>query len=156
MPMRLAEQVQDQESIIGIFRPPPPVRFGRRRSDKVPWAGVVILLIATVGLFFAKSVVPAIIGPKIPFELQASDVAGKMHIQWNGAADMVAKADSATLVIRDGKKDYSYPVTRDVLANGSLDYSRRTDEVEATLVLTKDGREIERRIVRSISAPAAH
>ena len=153
MPMSVLDQVRERESIIGILRPPPVVRYGRRRSDKVPWAGVVILLVAILLMFFGRALVPVLFGPSVPFELQASDASGQMHIRWNAQADGVVRADRAVLEVKDGKQDLQYPVSRTMLANGGLDYTRKTDDVVASLVLYKDGREIERRIVRSISAP---
>jgi hypothetical protein len=160
LPMSVLDIVHYHRSAIGVSSAPTlssePVRYGRRRSDKIPWAGVLVLLAATLFVFFGKSAVPALFGTAaIPFELQATDVGGQMRIRWNGQADDVAHAESATLEIADGKQQYLYPVSRDVLASGALDYTRRTDDVVASLVLHRNGRESERRIVRSISAPSA-
>jgi hypothetical protein len=158
--MSVLDTVQDHHSAIGISTAPTlspaPVTYGRRRSDKIPWAGVLVLLGATIFVFFGKSALPALFGTAaIPFELQATDIGGQMRIRWNAQADDVARAESATLEIADGKQQYLYPVSRDVLASGALDYTRRTDDLVASLVLHRNGRESERRIVRSISAPTA-
>jgi hypothetical protein len=158
--MSALDIAQDHGSAIGISTAPTlsplPVTYGWRRSDKIPWVGVLVLLAATLFVFFGKSAVPALFGTAaIPFELQATDVGGQMRIRWNGQADDVAHAESATLEIADGNQQYLYPVSRDVLATGALDYSRRTDDLVASLVLHRNGRESERRIVRSVSAPSA-
>jgi hypothetical protein len=154
--MSQLETRRDEQSIIGISRPSPapePRRYGRRRSDKIPWAGVVVLVTATLLLFFGKAAILMLFGPTVPFELQASDVGGQLHIRWNGQADDIVRAESAILEVTDGKQQYQYPVSTGVLASGTLDYTRKTDDVAATLVLFKNGHETERRIVRSISAP---
>jgi hypothetical protein len=153
----IAEAVQEDTSIIGIGRPePPPLGgqpYGRRKSDKIPWAGALLLSIGILLMFFGKTLVPTLFGTAVPFELSATDVKGQMHIRWNGQADDVTKAENAILEVTDGKQQYIYPVSHEVLESGTLDYTRRTDDVVATLVLHKNGHETERRIVRSISAP---
>jgi hypothetical protein len=157
LPMSVLGAVHDDKSIIGISRPTPePVSYGKRRSDKIPWAGAAVLLAAILLVFFGKSAMPALFGTPVPFELQATDVNGQMKIRWNGQADAVTNAETASLEIKDGGQEYQYPVSRDVLAAGALDYTRRTGDVVASLVLQKGGRETERRLIRSISPPSSH
>jgi hypothetical protein len=123
------------------------------RADRVPWAGAIVLLVATIAIFFGKGMVPALSGIVVPFELQATDVGGQMHIRWNARADDVGRAEHAVFEVADGKQQYRFPVSRAVLSLGAIEYTRKSDDVAATLVLYKDGRETERRTVRSVSAP---
>ncbi len=126
------------------------------RADRVPWVGAIVLLVATLSILFGKGMVPPLSGTLVPFEIQATDVGGQMHIRWNGRADDVALAEHGVLEVADGKKEYHFPVSRGVLSSGAMEYIRRSDDVAATLVLYKDGRETERRTVRSVSAPGNH
>ncbi len=159
--MSVMEIVTDRESITGtssrILDPPlPSVPYGRRRSDKIPWAGVTILFIATLLLLFGKSAIPALSGTVIPFELQSTDVGGQMRIRWNRNSDEVVQADSASLEVVDGTSQNRFPLSRATLLSGALDYSRQSGDAIATLILYKNGQESTRRIVRSIGAPVAH
>lgn len=122
------------------------------RADRVAWVGAVVLLVATLFILFGKGMFPSLSGTVVPFELQATDVGGQMHIRWNPRADDVARAEHAVFEVADGKKQYRFPVSRAVLASGTMEYTRKSDDVAATLVLYKDGRETERRTVRSVSA----
>ena len=123
------------------------------RANRVPWVGAIVLLVATLSILFGKGIIPPLSGVLVPFEIQATDVGGQMHIRWNGRADDVARAENAIFEVADGKKEYRFPVSRGVLSSGALEYVRRSDDVAATLILYKDGRETERRTVRSVSAP---
>ena len=123
------------------------------RADRVPWAGAIVLLVATLSILFGKGMVPPLPNTLVPFEIQATDVGGQMHIRWNARADDIARAEHAVFEVADGKKEYRFPVSRGVLSSGAMEYIRRSDDVAATLVLYKDGRETERRTVRSVSAP---
>ena len=123
------------------------------RADRVPWVGAIVLLVATLSILFGKGLVPPLSGPVVPFEIQATDVGGQMHIRWNARADDVARAENAALEVADGKKEYRFPVSRGVLSSGAIEYIRKADDVAATLVLYKDGRETGRRTVRSVSVP---
>ncbi len=125
---------------------------GISRSDRAPWAGAVVLLAATLSMVFGRGIVAPASGIVVPFELMATDVEGQMHIHWNGKADGVAQAERGEFEVGDGNKQARFPVSRGVLASGAIEYTRRTDDVAATLVLYKDGRETERRTVRSVSA----
>ena len=123
------------------------------RADRVPWVGAIVLLMATLSILFGKGMVSPVSGTLIPFEIHATDVGGQMHIRWNGRADDVARAENAIFEVADGKEQYRFPVSRGALSSGALEYVRGSDDVAATLVLYKDGRETERRTVRSVSAP---
>ena len=123
------------------------------RADRVPWAGAIVLLVATLSILFGKGMVSPLSGILVPFEIQATDVGGQMHIRWNARADDVARAEHAVFEVAEGKNEYRFPVSRGVLSSGALEYVRRSDDVAATLVLYKAGRETERRTVRSVSAP---
>ena len=126
------------------------------RADRVPWVGAIVLVVATLSILFGKGMVSPLSGTLVPFEIQATDVGGQMHIRWNARADDVARAEHAVFEVADGKKEYRFPVSRGVLSSGAMEYIRRSDDVAATLVLYKDGRETERRTVRSVSAPGNH
>ena len=123
------------------------------RADRVPWVGAIVLFVATVSIFYVRGMGPAVSGAGVPFELQATDAGGQMRIHWDGRADNVAHADYAVFEVTDGEKQYHFPVSRGVLATGTIDYIRKSDDIAATLVLFKRGLETERRTVRSVSAP---
>lgn len=126
------------------------------RTDRVPWVGAIVLLVATLSILFGRGLVPPLSGTVVPFEIQATDVGGQMHIRWNARADDIALAEHAVFEVADGKKEYRFPVSRAVLALGAMEYTRNSDDIAATLVLYRDGRETERRTVRSVSAPGNH
>ena len=125
------------------------------RVDRAPWAGAAVLLIATLSVMFGRGYLAPDSGAVVPFELLATDVGGQMRIHWNGLADDVSQAEHAVLEVGDGNKQDRFSVSRSVLASGTIEYTRKSDDVAATLVLFKDGRETERRTVRSVSAPSA-
>ena len=129
---------------------------GVTHADRVPWAGAVILLLATLSIVFGNGMIIPNSAAAVPFELLATDNGGQMHIRWNARADDVAQAQQAVFEVGDGEKQDRFSVSRSVLASGAIEYTRRSDDVAATLVLYKDGRETERRTVRSVSAPGTH
>ena len=112
-----------------------------------------MLLAATLFLVLGKGLITPRPGLAVPFELLATDVGGQMHIRWNGQADGVAQAEGAVFEVGAENWKDRFPVSRGMLASGAIDYTRKADDVAVTLVLYKDGRETERRIVRSVSAP---
>ena len=123
--------------------------------DTAPWAGAAVLFIATLSMMFGRGFIAPGSGTVVPFELLATDVGGQMHIHWNGMADDVSQAEHAVFEVGDGNKQDRFSVSRSVLASGTIEYTRKSDDVAATLVLFKDGRETERRTVRSVSASSA-
>ncbi len=124
------------------------------RVDRAPWAGAIVLFVATLSIVFGKGIGPPLSRDVLFFELQATDVGGQMQIRWNGRADNVARAEHAFFEVADGKQRTRFPVSRGVLDSGAIEYTRKSNDVAATLILYKDGREIERRTVQSVSAPA--
>ena len=123
--------------------------------DRAPWAGAAVLFIVTLSMMFGRGFIAPGSGTVVPFELLATDVGGQMHIHWNGMADDVSQAEHAVFEVGDGNKQDRFSVSRSVLASGTIEYTRKSDDVAATLVLFKDGRETERRTVRSVSASSA-
>ena len=119
--------------------------------NSIPWAGVVLLLLATLYVLFGSALVPAASNVSASFELQATDIHGQMHIHWNSRAFDVTQAESAVFEVKDGEALYQFPVSARVLATGAIEYLRTSDDVAATLILFKDGKELGRRTVRSVS-----
>ena len=143
LPMSVAEAVFEQDSISVA---PRADRACVGRRCRVVGGNAIHFI-------WQRGMLPSLSGTVVPFELQATDVGGQMHIRWNPRADDVARAEHAVFEVADGKKQYRFPVSRAVLASGTMEYTRKSDDVAATLVLYKDGRETERRTVRSVSAP---
>jgi hypothetical protein len=119
----------------------------------LPWSGAVCLLVAAALVLFGTNWISLGLNLKaaVPFDVRASDVNGTLRIRWNAHADDVSHAQVAVLEVLDGEERYQYPVSSAVLATGALDYIRKSDDVTAVLILYKNGQEIGRRIVRSIS-----
>jgi hypothetical protein len=117
----------------------------------LPWVGASCLLVAAVLVLLGTNWVPLGLKTAVPFDVRASDVNGTLRIRWNAHADEVAHAQVAVLEVLDGEERYQYPVSSAVLATGALDYIRKSEDVTAVLILYKNGQEIGRRIVRSIS-----
>lgn len=148
--MRKQDQMNEMPTAADPFGA--PVQHRRRRWDRLPWTGAVILFAASLALLFGNSAIATGFATSVPFEVQASDVAGNMRIRWNAHAGDITHAEAAMLDVVDGDQTYRYPVSSAVLANGALDYIRKSDDVMASLVLYKNGQETGRRIVRSIGA----
>lgn len=119
----------------------------------IPWAGAVLLTLATFFLIFGGSQLKIAAPNSIPFELRANETAGQMEIHWDVKSDEVTRAQSAVFEVKDGDSLYRFPLSPRVLAAGSVEYVRKSDDVAATLILLKDDQELARRTVRSVGGP---
>lgn len=93
-----------------------------------------------------------------PFRLKASDLGGRLRVDWDPRNPAVQSAQAATLEVQDGGAFQRYPVTAQVLRNGGLDYVRKSGDVLLTLTLYENGQPGHQATVRRVeqvqAAPA--
>jgi hypothetical protein len=122
-------------------------RAPRRKSDRIPWPGAVVLAIATTWVLVGNGLLPG----RAPFSLLASDSYGRVEMHWDPGTESVRKSDSATLDALDEGTMTRYPVESKILQRGALAYVRPERDVALTITLYKNGQAGERASVLSIS-----
>jgi hypothetical protein len=93
----------------------------------VGWA-VVVIVIAVLGLryYMQKPV-------NDPIALGVVEHDGQLHIEWNHAARPVTAAVRGSLVIKDGDKSQTFPLSPRELTAGNFTYERKTGDVEVRM-----------------------
>jgi hypothetical protein len=117
-----------------------------------PWTATFATAALAAGLYLAKPLIaPA--PPELPFEIKVRELNGRVLVSWDPASESVRQAQDALLTAEDGGQIFEYPIAADTLAQGSLEYRRRSPKLWLTLSLLKDRAAIARARVLSIGAP---
>jgi hypothetical protein len=125
------------------------MRTKRRKSDRIPWPGALILAIATACVLVGNGRLLPV--RSSPFSPLASDRHGRVEIHWDPQAAAVRKAESAMLDAVDDGTMSRYPVERKILRDGAIAYVRHGQDVALTITLYENGRAGERASILSIS-----
>jgi hypothetical protein len=154
MPMSVAEAIHLREGRPTRQATLLSMRAPRRSSDRIPWPGTLILVMATAWVLVGRGLPP---GHPSTLRLRAADVHKRIELQWDPGMEYVRNADSATLdAFVDGSTN-RYPVELKTLRGGALAYVRQGSDVTLTLTLYKNGQAGEHASVSSIGpAKAAH
>jgi hypothetical protein len=117
-----------------------------------PWTATIATAILAAGLYFAKPMlVPA--ERELPFEIKVREVSGRVFVSWDTSSEAVRLAQDALLTAEDGGQIFEYPIPGETVAQGSLEYRRRSPKLWLTLSLLRDRQSIARAHVLSIGAP---
>lgn len=131
-----------------------PARTQDRGSEGVVWLAAALMATAAAGIFFLASNPARGSDDDGAWRLAATEADNHIRVSWNPQEKQVKRATAATLEVRDGSRMERYPVNRDILRRGSLDYIHQTGDVLLTLTLLDDGAEGPKTMVRAISALA--
>jgi hypothetical protein len=112
-------------------------------------------------LFAAAALALAIVEPfaekddaetRPTFVLKAAATDGRIRVDWDPRNPSVRSAERATLEVQDGGALERYPVDKNTLSNGGLDYLQKSRDVLLTLWLHHDGQPDLAATVRTIGA----
>jgi hypothetical protein len=125
-----------------------------KRKRRMPWSVVAALALlvaaAVLGVrYFASR------GPLEPLSLTVSEHDGQLTIQWNHAAQTITAATGGMVEIVDGGDKRAIPLTSKDLTQGSVNYARRTGDVEVRLMVTEPGGQQIQEASRYIGRPPA-
>jgi hypothetical protein len=87
--------------------------------------------------------------------LRATDQGGQIHIEWDRAAEPMAAARRAAILIQDGERKVETPLSKELLQHGSLTYRRKADDVEIRLQVYGEDADPAQESTRLIGLPAA-
>ncbi len=74
------------------------------------------------------------------FQVDASEVDGRIRLTWNPDLSQIRAATGGTLDVRDGDKFHTFPIEGKVLQQGHFDYIRTTDDVLLSVRLLDNGK----------------
>lgn len=124
-------------------------------SDRNLWlaAGVAAGLALGIFAFTHKSGGPG--QSTQPFQVDATEVDGRLRLTWNPDLPQIRVATGGTLEVRDGDRSESHPIDGKVLQNGSLDYIRGSDNALLSVTLMDNGKPGSQSVIRVVAPVVA-
>src|SRR4030095_14817317 len=119
-------------------------------SDAWLWLGSVLLLAAAAFIAWFQPLAPKKLTSSKVIELRATDIEGKVRVDWDPRLDAIRDAQGGTLEAMDGGLLNRYPMEKRVLRSGSFDYIRQSDDVLLTMTLYKEGKPVAATRIRSV------
>ena len=86
-----------------------------------------------------------------PFQVDATEVDGRVRLTWNPELPQIKAATGGTLEVRDGDKSESYPIEGKMLRRGSLDYVRDSKDVLLSVRLLENRKPGSQSVIRVIA-----
>ena len=124
---------------------------GKRHFELYIGLATLALLTAAAGLAYFQPFSPHGVRVRNPaLDLRASEVPGRVRVDWNPQDEGVRTAQNGTLEVVDGGLRNRYPVEQQVLRSGSFDYIRKSEDVFLTLTLFRNGQPDRQGVIRTI------
>ncbi len=112
-------------------RLPAPNRTTRDRSRWIWAAPVLLACLVAAAIFFERPAPPA---PTFSFRI--GEKGGDLHLQWDETAEPIRDAARGKLDIKDGNNPrLQVPLDVEKLRDGSLDYPRKSGDVEVLMTV---------------------
>ena len=126
-------------------------RFGPRLSvEALLGLGTLALLGIAAVLVWYEPLLPKPSLAFTPLDVRATDIDGKVRVDWDPELPVVRDAQGGTLEALDGGVMNRYPMEKRVLRSGSFDYIRQSDDVLLTMTLYRAGKPSAGSRIRSI------
>ena len=122
---------------------PPPSPAGSRWIWAIP--GLLALVLA--GAIVRDRVHPL---PQKPINLRMRQNGDQMTLSWDGNSPTVRGAFGGSLEILDGQGNQHLELTREQMRHGSVNYARKSGDLEATLILRLTGGATAREVARYV------
>lgn len=118
------------------------------------WTATLALLFATAAVIVAgwSGSVAASANDEI-LALHAQAMPDRLRVSWDADSAAVRRADAALLEVSDSGRVQRFPVPRNVLIAGTLDYLRHSEDVTLSLTMQERGRQIAQASVRMVGGP---
>jgi len=88
--------------------------------------------------------------PQRPINFRLQQNGDQMTLSWDGKSPTVQGAFGGTLEIQDGQGTQHLELTREQLRHGSVNYARKSGDLEATLILRLTGGATAREVARYV------
>jgi hypothetical protein len=88
-----------------------------------------------------------------PLQLKLLDAQGQLRVEWDRLSGTVQQADSATLIITDGKPVPPIELDRETIQGGSVTYARLSEDVSVKMLIQRKGQPPFQEMARYVGSP---